>query len=379
MTFNYKKNKIEQLKGFCAVVECGSSVHDAAVKSNISATTISKQISSLEEDLGFLLFNRVKNRLVLNKEGMLYYKEAKRVLLDLDKIYNGKIGVEEVSKVQILFKRIQIKIVDYKNNMIKKLKMIIIKITLLRFLTFVSLFCAGVFVYLHQTNWFFDRKIERLANPLLREVMRVGYYRIDKNIPCKDNVSATIFCMNINELLLDLIRGGYNNINVSMIKVTKLVSTPMRMTFNRKENEIFNNDKEITCDRERRFEWLNERHDNKMRLINENKNARFYLFYENVGGTNYSQMLEKVKKYPEQIFHFHINNSKFYLNHGTYWIIKYNNYYYMMYETNGVSSHHQHEMGERYLIFKKLTLDQLMHYDNGSYWKLIKEYNIQID
>ncbi len=61
-------------------------------------------------------------------------------------------------------------------------------------------------------------------------------------------------------------------------------------------------------------------------------------------------------------------------------IIKKGNYYYMIFETNGKQAGVDlHLAEERYLAFKKLTLKQLMTFDNGSYWKLIKEYNIKID
>jgi LysR family transcriptional regulator for bpeEF and oprC len=50
MINNYKKNKLDQLKGFCAVVEFGAIV-EAAKKLHISESSISTQISSLERDL----------------------------------------------------------------------------------------------------------------------------------------------------------------------------------------------------------------------------------------------------------------------------------------------------------------------------------------
>ncbi|QED23469.1 hypothetical protein [Candidatus Deianiraea vastatrix] len=253
----------------------------------------------------------------------------------------------------------------------------LIKITLKKFLIFLLVFLSIISLYLYRTNWFFDRKIHKLAKPLLRSVMESGHYRIAKDIPCKDNTTATIFCMDINKLLLNLSQKGYN-VMVSMLKVTELPSTPMRMSDNHHENEIFNNDKEITCDRERRFDWLKERHDNKLKLLKSNSNARFYLFFEKASGTNYNVLLDNVKKYQDQIFPIKLTQA-IPLNYGTYWIIKYKYYYYLAFETNGVSSHHQHKAGERHLIFKKLTLSELKNYDNGSYWKLIKEYNINID
>ena len=79
--FNYKKSKFEKLKGFCLVVENEDSIAKASKKSSQTPSTISKQISSLEQDLGYKLFDRIKNKLYLNEKGKEYYKIAKNILL----------------------------------------------------------------------------------------------------------------------------------------------------------------------------------------------------------------------------------------------------------------------------------------------------------
>ncbi|MEN9782571.1 MAG: hypothetical protein RL208_724, partial [Pseudomonadota bacterium] len=263
---NYKKNKLEQLKGFCAVVECGNSINDAGKRLIISESSVSLQIASLERDLGFQLFDRVRNRLVLNKKGKIYYQKAKRILLILDDFYNGKIGIVKVSKVQILFKRIQIKIVDYKNNMIRKLKMMIIKITLLRFLTFIALFCSGTFVYLQQTNWFFDREMERLANPLLKDLMINNQYRIDKSDICP--FTGMQMHLDINDLFIGLIKKGYNN-KINIITISECPSMPMRMNGTNLDNQI-NNPNVIKCDTERRFIAQKKRYKDENFILQSN-------------------------------------------------------------------------------------------------------------
>jgi hypothetical protein len=129
MNFNYKKNKLEQLKGFCATVEAGGSVNNAAIKCCISATTISKQISSFEEDLGFLLFDRIKNKLVLNEKGDEYYNKSKKILLDLNELYGGKLGIEYVSRYEIFFNQLKNKIKYSIFTLNLKLRKMIVKIT----------------------------------------------------------------------------------------------------------------------------------------------------------------------------------------------------------------------------------------------------------
>jgi len=277
----------------------------------------------------------------------------------------------------VLFKNDVKKFLLFSKPFCRYLNKMLVKITWKRIFFFLLSILFCLWLYLYRTNYFFDRKIRNLSGPLLKEVMEAGYYRLDKNISCENNINATVFCMDINNILLQLSK-EYSELPIAMIKVTQLVSTPMRMHEDHIKNEIFNNNKEITCDKERRFEWLKKRHDNKMKLLRENKNARFYLLYDTVGGTNYEEMLRKIKENQGRIEHY-IIPKEFYINYGTYWIFKYNNYYYFLFETNGVSSHHQHQKGDRSLIFKKLTLNQLKAFDNGFYWKLIQDYNIKID
>ena len=50
-TFRYKQNRLQQLKGFCAVVET-QSVSRAASRIHLTQPTVSLQVQSLERDLG---------------------------------------------------------------------------------------------------------------------------------------------------------------------------------------------------------------------------------------------------------------------------------------------------------------------------------------
>lgn len=375
MTFNYKKNKLDQLQGFCSVVEYANSITDAAKYNNISVTTISRQILSLEADIGYLLFDRVKNKLVLNDKGKTYYNETKKLLLSLDKLYDGKIKIPEISKTEILRRKIRKKVVEYKKKLTIKLKMILIKITLKRFLILILAFSICVFLYLHRTNWFFDKKLEKMANPLLREVIKNGHYRIDKSIPCPfDPVQIHI---GWNELMLILLKEQYD-ITMTVITANENPTTPMRLNGNEKVDNVFNNKEAIKCDTERRFEALKKRYKDKISIMNSTKKFRFYNLYRNEDCLNCNIFFENVKKYPDQLFA--IKATAFTgIADGRYWILKYKNYYYLMFETNGLQSHNIDQLKERYFIWEKLTLDELRAYDNGSYWELIKNYGLKID
>ena len=88
-SFYYKRDRLNQLRGFCAVVQNDCSLIKASEKLGLEKPAISKQISALERDLGIELFDRKGKVLKLNKNGIELYKEAIDVINSFDKIYNG--------------------------------------------------------------------------------------------------------------------------------------------------------------------------------------------------------------------------------------------------------------------------------------------------
>ncbi|WP_180980606.1 LysR family transcriptional regulator [Vibrio diazotrophicus] len=86
-----------QIKYFIIAAECGS--FTAASKMiNVSQPTLGRQISSLEENLGVILFERNGNRLNLSNIGKHIYHIAKDVKKPIDKIsLAAKENVEELS------------------------------------------------------------------------------------------------------------------------------------------------------------------------------------------------------------------------------------------------------------------------------------------
>jgi DNA-binding transcriptional LysR family regulator len=75
-TFRYKQNRLQQLKGFCAVVETRS-VSKAANRLNLTQPTVSLQVQSLERDLRTTLFERRGPKIELTFEGELLYELAR--------------------------------------------------------------------------------------------------------------------------------------------------------------------------------------------------------------------------------------------------------------------------------------------------------------
>ncbi|HSQ97470.1 MAG TPA: LysR family transcriptional regulator [Rickettsiales bacterium] len=102
--FYYKKNRLSQIRGFCSVVQNGCSISRAHEKTRIELSTLSKEIRSLERDLGVDLLDRTGyNKLKLTSEGELFYKEAVQYVNGIDGL------VDSFSK----------QLNDYRNNNIR--------------------------------------------------------------------------------------------------------------------------------------------------------------------------------------------------------------------------------------------------------------------
>jgi len=86
--FYYKKNRLQQLKGFYHTAQEGS-ITKAAKKMRLNQSTISLQIQTLERDLGVKLFERCKGRVNLSDEGKMFYKFATPYIQGIDGLYEN--------------------------------------------------------------------------------------------------------------------------------------------------------------------------------------------------------------------------------------------------------------------------------------------------
>jgi DNA-binding transcriptional LysR family regulator len=90
--FRYKQNRLQQLRGFCAVVEA-KSISKAAVKLRLSQPTVSLQLQALERELHARLFDRKGPRIELTPEGELLYEIARALvqgLVELDSDFEAR-------------------------------------------------------------------------------------------------------------------------------------------------------------------------------------------------------------------------------------------------------------------------------------------------
>ncbi len=225
------------------------------------------------------------------------------------------------------------------------------------------------------TNYEFDKYIFENSPPLVKDVISKNYYRIDVDNEC--SMEPLLFNLNVSDILISLMKSKKYNIKVVEIIISSEPNGTLRMN-NTELDNIFNNANEIKCNTAAKFIIYQKRHNQRIEMMNINPDFKIYNFYYSDQCTNYNVFLDNVSKYPNQIIPIKLNN-KMNIPHGRQWIVKYKNYYYIISEISTLQRHSLNHKEERYLIFKKLTLEQLMQYDNGSYWKLIKEYNIKID
>lgn len=100
--FYYKRNRLQQLKGFYYTVQTGS-VSKAAEKMGLNQSTITLQIQSLERDLKQKLFDRDKKKIKPNQYGLMFYEMVARQLNGIDSLYEEFLRKknQKLSKISI--------------------------------------------------------------------------------------------------------------------------------------------------------------------------------------------------------------------------------------------------------------------------------------
>ena len=83
--FRYKQNRLQLLRGFCAVLETRS-VSKAAERLHLTQPTISLQVQALERDLRTRLFERRGPRIEPTPEGELLYDLARPLVEGLGEL-----------------------------------------------------------------------------------------------------------------------------------------------------------------------------------------------------------------------------------------------------------------------------------------------------
>ncbi|OLQ95708.1 LysR family transcriptional regulator [Vibrio ponticus] len=83
--------KFSQLSAFKAIVEC-QTMTSAANRLHLSQPAVSRLLSNLEEQIGFKLFTRQGNRLILSSDGQAFY-------IEVEKVFDSLLGLEQAAKL----------------------------------------------------------------------------------------------------------------------------------------------------------------------------------------------------------------------------------------------------------------------------------------
>ncbi len=99
--FLYKKNRQQQIKGFYYVARYRS-VSEAAKVMNLTQSTVSLQIQSLERDLGFKLLKRETKPLMLTDDGEEFYKIACPLIHEFESILEKFLNKKQEKEDKII-------------------------------------------------------------------------------------------------------------------------------------------------------------------------------------------------------------------------------------------------------------------------------------
>ena len=157
-----------------------------------------------------------------------------------------------------------------------------------------------------------------------------------------------------------------------------------------KIDNFFNDKKIITCNTEKTYNSAKRGYIQMNNLFKKNKNFKIYnIFYKQINLFPKSKyFFDNIKTYPNQLFGIKIEENKNIVKTRG-WIIKYGDYYYLESIVNINTTYnylranndddrnkYSQNKGERHIFWEKLTLEQLMYYDHGFYWNIIKQYGI---
>lgn len=95
--FFYKNNRLQQLRGFCAVMQYNN-LSRAGEKLGLTHTTISLQVKSLEDDLNIKLLNRNGPKISPTKDAEILYELAIRHVEGINNIYDEFVALKYKDK-----------------------------------------------------------------------------------------------------------------------------------------------------------------------------------------------------------------------------------------------------------------------------------------
>lgn len=181
-----------------------------------------------------------------------------------------------------------------------------------------------------------------------------------------------------NSAFMSLRRIKYN-VNYTCITIEPCPSTTLRMNGTKNDEVIYNITKQ---DKNKRKQLVKHRYQHDIESIKQ-FDAKFYNVYTNLKQCpNYKLYLKNKKLYPNNIFS--ITSKTLPIKNGKYFIYTHKrfifpNLYYIIYEKGGVQTHRLGIDKTTTIVgYVKLNKIQLMNFDKGRLWKLIKDNKIII-
>jgi DNA-binding transcriptional LysR family regulator len=99
--FYYKRNRIQQLKGFYYAIQAGT-ISGSAKRMRLSQSAVTLQIQSLERDLGVELFFRDAKKIKPTEAGKLLYSQAAHYIHGIDELFENFINFTTKKNSNIL-------------------------------------------------------------------------------------------------------------------------------------------------------------------------------------------------------------------------------------------------------------------------------------
>jgi len=91
---------LRQIESFKAIVEAAS-VTAAAASMHVSQPSVSRLLRSLEESIGFTLFERRKGRLLATPEAMLFYEEIQKYFRNVQRLVHTAADIRALARGQL--------------------------------------------------------------------------------------------------------------------------------------------------------------------------------------------------------------------------------------------------------------------------------------
>jgi LysR family cys regulon transcriptional activator len=99
--FYYKRNRLQQIKGFCYTVQAGS-MAKSAERMGLTPSTITLQIQSLERDLGIKLFERDLKKIKLTHEGQMFYNYSVSYVQGIENLFENFAQIAKNKKSNVI-------------------------------------------------------------------------------------------------------------------------------------------------------------------------------------------------------------------------------------------------------------------------------------